>query len=452
MKNIKNNKTILAVIPAVVVLAAGVAFFCSRSGNTDKQCQETVERLQKLETADISSIEDAIRALSEKEKPTGSDSEEGVLGDILTDVQIKQAFQGTVIVGDSITESIAEYGFLDTSIVVAKLGLRIDDADDQINTAISLNPSVFFLSFGANDLEIYNGDSSAFIDAYRVKVKQIQNALPDTAIYINSILPIQQSAIDQSPALAYYDSFNQALRDFCDEMGCTFIDDTFLVDESMYEPDGEHMGLQLLPQMAYLYGRKGRSRMKLNTKRNILSDFSGKLSGNLKKNKNQGTSILSDFKLTGSFILKSVMVIFLVVYLGRLYVSDYAADISMDKISASLEQVSGVTDLSEPGVSGLRRFYQIDENDIDSYFFRKAASPMSVDEVLVVKANSSSEAGAYLEAAQAHLESQKNIFEGYGTDQMALLGEASVEKRGAYVWYFCGENAQELRQALLSMI
>ena len=192
--------------------------------------------------------------------------------------------------------------------------------------------------------------------------------------------------------------------------------------------------------------------MKLNTKRNILSDFSGKLSGNLKKNKNQGTSILSDFKLTGSFILKSVMVIFLVVYLGRLYVSDYAADVSIDKISAALEQVSGVTDLSEPGVSGLRRFYQIDENDIDSYFFRKAASPMSVDEVLVVKANSSSEAGAYLEAAQAHLESQKNIFEGYGTDQMALLGEASVEKRGAYVWYFCGENAQELRQALLSMI
>ena len=170
------------------------------------------------------------------------------------------------------------------------------------------------------------------------------------------------------------------------------------------------------------------------------------------KKKNQGTSILSDFKLTGSLIIKSVMVIFLVVYLGRLYVSDYAADVSMDKISASLEQVSGLTDLSEPGVSGLRRFYQIDENDIDSYFFRKAASPMSVDEVLVVKANSSSEAGAYLEAAQAHLESQKNIFEGYGTDQMALLGEASVEKRGAYVWYFCGENAQELRQALLSMI
>ena len=258
MNNFKNNKTILAVIPAVVVLAAGVAFFCSHSDGSDKQCQETVDRLKQLETADISSIEDQIRALNEKEKPAGSDSEEGVLGEILTDVQIKQAFQGTVIVGDSITESIAEYGFLDTSIVVAKLGLRIDDADDQINTAISLNPSVFFLSFGANDLEIYNGDSSAFIDAYRVKIKQIQSALPDTAIYINSILPIAQSAIDRSPALAYYDSFNQALRDFCDEMGCTFIDDTFLVDDDMYEPDGEHMVYSYYPKwLTYMAERAG---------------------------------------------------------------------------------------------------------------------------------------------------------------------------------------------------
>ena len=192
--------------------------------------------------------------------------------------------------------------------------------------------------------------------------------------------------------------------------------------------------------------------MNLKTKTNISSGLSDKLNGLPKLNKNRDSGIFSDFRLTGSLVIKTVMVIFLIVYLGRLYVSDYAADISMEKISAALEQIDGVTDLSEPGVSGLRRFYQIDDSDIDSYFFRKAASPMSVDEVLVVKANSSSEANAYLEAAQAHLESQKNIFEGYGTDQMALLGEASVEKRGAYVWYFCGANAQELRQALLSLI
>lgn len=259
MKNLKNNKIILAVIPATILLAAGVSFFCSRSSNSDKLCQEAVTRLEQLEAADISDTESQLRLLAEKDRPASSStSEEGVLGDILTDVQIKQVFQGTVIVGDSITESIAEYGFLDTSIVVAKLGLRIDAADEQISTAISLNPSVFFLSFGANDLEIYNGDSSAFIAAYKEKIDQIKAALPETPIYINSILPIQQSAIDQNPALAYYDSFNQALASFCEESGCTFIDDSFLVDENMYEPDGEHMVYSYYPKwLTYMAERAG---------------------------------------------------------------------------------------------------------------------------------------------------------------------------------------------------
>lgn len=259
MKNIKNNKIILAVIPATILLAAGVSFFCSQSSNSDKLCQEAVTRLEQLEAADISDTESQLRLLAEKDRPASSStSEEGVLGDILTDVQIKQVFQGTVIVGDSITESIAEYGFLDTSIVVAKLGLRIDAADEQISTAISLNPSVFFLSFGANDLEIYNGDSSAFIAAYKEKIDQIKAALPETPIYINSILPIQQSAIDQNQALAYYDSFNQALASFCEESGCTFIDDSFLVDENMYEPDGEHMVYSYYPKwLTYMAERAG---------------------------------------------------------------------------------------------------------------------------------------------------------------------------------------------------
>ena len=258
MKNLKINKPVLAVIPAAVLLAAGIAFFCSRTDSTAKQCQDTVERLKQLETADISGIEEQLRTLSEKDKPNTPSGTEGVLGDILTDVQIKQAFQGTVIVGDSITASISEYGFLDTDVVVAKLGLRIDAADSQISTAISLNPSTFFLAFGANDLEIYNGDPTGFIDAYQTQIDKIKSALPGTAIYINSILPIQQSAIDASPALAYYDTFNQALISFCEENGCTFIDDTFLVDDSMYEPDGEHMVYNYYPKwLTYMAERAG---------------------------------------------------------------------------------------------------------------------------------------------------------------------------------------------------
>lgn len=67
MKNTKNNKIILAVIPATILLAAGVSFFCSRSSNSDKLCQEAVTRLEQLEAADISDTESQLRLLAEKD-------------------------------------------------------------------------------------------------------------------------------------------------------------------------------------------------------------------------------------------------------------------------------------------------------------------------------------------------------------------------------------------------
>ena len=53
---------------------------------------------------------------------------------------------------------------------------------------------------------------------------------------------------------------------------------------------------------------------------------------------------------------------------------------------------------------------------------------------------------------EAHLESQKNVFGGYGTDQMALLGDAVVETRGNYAFYMCGPKASVWREDLLSLI
>lgn len=88
--------------------------------------------------------------------------------------------------------------------VVSKRGLNVGAADDQISTAIALNPSHVFMAFGSNDLEIYGSASSEFIDAYRTQIKKIQTALPDVPIYINCILPITDEAIAQTPDLGYY--------------------------------------------------------------------------------------------------------------------------------------------------------------------------------------------------------------------------------------------------------
>ena len=77
---------------------------------------------------------------------------------------------------------------------------------------------------------------------------------------------------------------------------------------------------------------------------------------------------------------------------------------------------------------------------------------MAVEEICVMKARDNAQAATLLESANSHLSSQKQVFEGYGTDQMALLNNAAVGKKGNYVYYMCGADAQKWRSAFLSLI
>lgn len=150
--------------------------------------------------------------------------------------------------------------------------------------------------------------------------------------------------------------------------------------------------------------------------------------------------------------IKIALTAFLLVYLAVLYTADRAKDIPMEEIAASMEQDSDITALQKRERADLKHFYQISDSDTKGYFFYKAVSPMSVEEILIVKGRDKNQAAAFLENMEAHLESQKNVFGGYGTDQMALLGDAVVETRGNYAFYMCGSTASVWREDLLSLI
>ena len=235
LKKQPKNK-VLFLIPVGIILAGAVIFLCTRGNENDSVCKENVARLQALENSDISQTEEQLQALKQTTGiSSGSDASDGSGSTLLSDVEIRQVFAGNVIIGDSITESIVEYGYLDTDVVVSKRGLNVGAADDQISTAIALNPSHVFMAFGSNDLEIYGSASSEFIDAYRTQIKKIQTALPDVPIYIK----------------------------LCQEMGCTFIDNSTIVtdsSENLYEPDGEHVIQDYYPKwltnMAQIAGLK----------------------------------------------------------------------------------------------------------------------------------------------------------------------------------------------------
>ena len=151
-------------------------------------------------------------------------------------------------------------------------------------------------------------------------------------------------------------------------------------------------------------------------------------------------------------IIKVSLILILTAYLCYLYSADYAKDIPIEKIAEAMEKEPSVTSLRKQGRTELRRFYQIDEKETNGCFYYKAASPMAVEEVLIIKAHDRKQADTFLEAAQSHLSSQKQVFEGYGTSQMALLNEAIAASHGNYVYYFCGADATAWYDAFLSLI
>lgn len=156
-------------------------------------------------------------------------------------VALIDKFSNSVILGDSRAESIVAYEILNNSSVVAYKGRNLMSAQKEgdINKAINLAPKNIFLTYGLNDIQIY-GNTSDFIKEYEKIIKDIQNKLPNTKIYVNSIFRVNSKAISKSPALKNVPQFNTAILNMCNKLGVTYIDGSSIVDDSLYEADGIH--------------------------------------------------------------------------------------------------------------------------------------------------------------------------------------------------------------------
>lgn len=124
MKKIK-QKTKRKIVLAVCVLAAALVIVLIVQGvrglfYKKADTSAGLEYIHGEEKGDIAAIEKKSNCLKK-------DGEEGT-----GERSLKEKFTGAVIVGDSITEGFTEYDILNTSSVVAKIGVHLDELDEQI--------------------------------------------------------------------------------------------------------------------------------------------------------------------------------------------------------------------------------------------------------------------------------------------------------------------------------
>ncbi|WP_416877118.1 GDSL-type esterase/lipase family protein [Litorimonas sp.] len=148
---------------------------------------------------------------------------------------------GTLLAGDSITQGWRDYGFLDGKVL--NHGIGWDTAvglQARLPEVLRHKPDKMFILIGTNDIG-YNHTSQQVAGPVKSFIERVSTELPETEIYIQSILPREQGAM---PMVVEY---NKALRKVATETGAEYLDlapafeteDGTLKEE--LSPDGLHL-------------------------------------------------------------------------------------------------------------------------------------------------------------------------------------------------------------------
>ena len=222
----------------MILLAAGIVYGVTHFTSSGADTEEGIAYIKAAEAEDITVIEQKIAQL---------ESQDGGEEDTRS---AKEKFASSVVMGDSITEGLVEYDVLSASSVVSKIGVHLDELDDQVAQVKELNPQVIFLTFGMNDVIEDGEDTVQFRSDYEALVKQIQEEVPDAHIFVNSIFPVLDSAVENESALGRISEYNTVLSEMCTKLQIGFMDNTELVSDQYYEEDGIHFKAEFYPLWA----------------------------------------------------------------------------------------------------------------------------------------------------------------------------------------------------------
>ncbi len=235
----KRKRDIKLIILVVAVLLVAILAIVLREQfkmkHEKQQNAKGVAYLKSLEEQDVNKVQKKIKSATASVGLEQADEDESA---------IWAAMAEEYVLGDSRSVGFSSYELMPEDHVFAKSGGKITDAVEYLDQLKALQPTEIFLCYGLNDvgLGIYaTGDDYA--TAYEEQVNTLKEGLPDTTIYISSILPATGEGLDADPNYPRIDEYNEALEKMCEKDGWTFIDCTEVAKAhtDLYQQDGLHL-------------------------------------------------------------------------------------------------------------------------------------------------------------------------------------------------------------------
>lgn len=155
-------------------------------------------------------------------------------------VAVRTLFANTIFFGDSMTQAIGEYGFLDMTNIVYQRSATIDVLITKIPEVAATLPKQVVIFTGLNDCNHYT-DIADYRRDYVTMLQQLKASIPGVNIIVSSLLSPSDALGQVRADLVRAPQFDQELRSICQENNVTYVDSTWIVRQKNYLDDGIHM-------------------------------------------------------------------------------------------------------------------------------------------------------------------------------------------------------------------
>ena len=132
--------------------------------------------------------------------------------------------------------------------------------------------------------------------------------------------------------------------------------------------------------------------------------------------------------------IKTALIVCIVLFVAWMLMSgESESDADVGAVEAAVASV-GLGSMKKSDDLTVKKVFGINAGDYEGVVYYKGEGIMDVNELLIVKLKSVSQASDVKKAAQNRLDEQIKNFTNYGTDQIDLLNQGVVVSRGNYVF------------------
>ena len=153
----------------------------------------------------------------------------------------------------------------------------------------------------------------------------------------------------------------------------------------------------------------------------------------------------------------------LVIFILGILLSGHAKNVSFETVQQNIVSCEGINTLKKGTARDMRKNLDLDESLFDWSIYYCGNGLMDVSELLIVKSDNSAALETAEKAAASLLDrlfldgvggqdAQKTNFDGYGTNQIDLLGHAITKKVGPYYFYAVSEHASTWEEVFMGLV